>query len=302
MLKLRKILIYVIFIASSSSVFAFALDTINKVDKNNMKQGHWVYTNQLKKLPNYSKDQVIEEGDYADNSKTGKWFFYYNNDKVKHVVTYLNNRPNGYAIFYYRNGSKKEEGIWKNNKWIGDYKYYYENGNLRNDWKYSANGKRTGVQKYYHENGQLQIEGKWANGNEAGTITEYYNDGSVKSERIYNKGKIDNNISKNFKIKEKAGKVTIKPIIKKTIDSLNTPMVLNKKEETKNNTPWNGTGTRSFLNRKGQVVRKGYFEKGYLMDGVVLMYTLDGKKYRTTHYKEGRIVKVENHQDTTISK
>ena len=35
---------------------------------------------------------------------------------------------------------------------------------------------------------------------------------------------------------------------------------------------------KSFLNKKGQVVRKGYFEKGYLIDGVVFMYTLDGKK------------------------
>ena len=302
MLKLSEILIYVSIIVSSSSVFALSLDTLNKVDENNMKQGHWVYTNQIKKLPNYSINQVIEEGDYSDDSKIGKWFFYYNNDKVKHVVTYLNNRPNGYAIFYYKNGSKKEEGIWKNNKWVGDYKYYYENGNLRNDWKYNSSGKRTGDQKYYHKNGQLQIEGKWANGNEAGIIIEYYNDGSVKSERIYINGKINNSLGKNFKITEKAGKVTIKPTIKKEIDSLNMPIVLNKKEEIKNNTPWNGTGTKSFLNKKGQVVRRGYFEKGYLIDGVVFMYTLDGKKYRTTYYKKGRIVKVENHQDTEITK
>ena len=302
MLKLSEILIYVSIIVSSSSVFALSLDTLNKVDENNMKQGHWVYTNQIKKLPNYSINQVIEEGDYSDDSKIGKWFFYYNNDKVKHVVTYLNNRPNGYAIFYYKNGSKKEEGIWKNNKWVGDYKYYYENGNLRNDWKYNSSGKRTGDQKYYHKNGQLQIEGKWANGNEAGIIIEYYNDGSVKSERIYINGKINNSLGKNFKITEKAGKVTIKPTIKKEIDSLNMPIVLNKKEEIKNNTPWNGTGTKSFLNKKGQVVRRGYFEKGYLIDGVVFMYTLDGKKYRTTYYKKGRMVKVENHQDTEITK
>ena len=34
------------------------------------------------------------------------------------------------------------------------------------------------------------------------------------------------------------------------------------------------------------------------MDGLVFMYTSDGKKYRTTHYKDGKIIKVENHQDT----
>ena len=306
MFKLRKILLSAIILMSSSSVFATAMDTLNKTDENNMKQGHWVYTNQMKKLPAYSTEQVVEEGDYSDDRKTGKWFFYFNNDKVKHVLTYTNNRPNGYAIFYYKNGAKREEGTWKNNRWIGDYKYYYENGNVRNDWKYNASGKRTGVQKYYHKNGQLKIEGKWANGNEAGTIVEYYNDGSVKSERVFNNGKINAVASKSFKIKEKAGKVTIKPITKKVIKKESNiavaPITVKKKEKVKNNSPWNGTGTRSFLNKKGQIVRKGYFEKGYLMDGVVYMYTSDGEKFRTTHYKEGRMVKVENHQDKTATK
>ena len=27
-----------------------------------MKQGHWVYTNKIKKLPNYNENQVVEEG------------------------------------------------------------------------------------------------------------------------------------------------------------------------------------------------------------------------------------------------
>lgn len=300
MLKIKTILIYVILIVGTSSVFAITIDTINRIDNNNMKQGHWVYTNQIKKLPNYSENQIVEEGDYMDDRKTGKWYFYYNNDKIKQIVTYSNNLPNGYAIFYYKNGSKKEEGIWKNNKWVGDYKYYYKNGNLRNDWKYNTNGKRTGVQKYYHENGQLKIEGEWNNGNEAGLIIEYYKDGSVKSEKSFNNGKIDIVACKNFKIKEKAGKITIKPTNKKKTNSDSITVTIKKEEEVQNNAPWNGTGTRSFLNKKGQIIRKGYFEKGYLMDGLVFMYTSDGKKYRTTHYKDGKIIKVENHQDSKI--
>lgn len=305
MFKLRKILLSAIVLMSSSSALATAIDTLNRTDVNNMKQGHWVYTNLMKKLPNYSNDQIIEEGDYADDRKTGKWIYYFNNDKVKHILTYTNNRPNGYAIFYYKNGKKREEGTWKNNRWIGDYKYYYENGNVRNEWKYNNTGKRTGVQKYYHENGQLKIEGKWNNGKEAGTITEYYVDGSVKSERIFNNGKIDAVASKNFKKKEKPGKVTVAPIAKviKEVEPKETATVTTvKKTKPVNNSPWNGTGERSFLNKKGQVIRKGYFEKGYLMDGVVYMYTSDGKKFRTTHYKDGRMVKVENHQESTATK
>lgn len=290
---------------SSSSLFATAMDTLNRTDVNNMKQGHWVYTNQMKKLPDYAAEQIVEEGGYSDDRKTGKWIFYFNNDKVKHILTYTNNRPNGYAIFYYKTGKKREEGTWKNNRWIGDYKYYYENGNVRNDWKYNNNGKRTGVQKYYHENGQLKIEGSWNNGKEAGTITEYYIDGSVKSERVFNNGKIDNIASKNFNKSEKAGKVTIVPVAKvvKKVEPKKNPVIVTKeKKKPVNTSPWSGTGERSFLNKKGQVIREGHFENGYLMDGVVYMYTSDGKKFRTTHYKGGRMVKVENHQESPATK
>ena len=58
--------------------------SINFIDANNLKQGHWVYRNDVKKLPNYAPNQKIEEGDYADNLKEGKWLKYYNNDRIKH--------------------------------------------------------------------------------------------------------------------------------------------------------------------------------------------------------------------------
>jgi antitoxin component YwqK of YwqJK toxin-antitoxin module len=206
-------------------------------------------------------------------------------------------------VFYYKNGKKREEGTWKNNRWTGDYKYYYENGNIRNEWKYNNSGKRTGVQKYYHENGQLMIEGKWNNGQEAGTIVEYYDDGSVKSERVFNNGKINKAITKNFKPKEKAGKVTVRKVKKYVAPEVvaKEKKIVKKEAVAKTEAPWNGTGTKSFLNKRGQVVRKGYFEKGYLMNGEVYMYTADGKKFRTTVYKDGRVIKVENHQEESAA-
>jgi len=301
MFKFKKILLSAIILMSSSSAFATMMDTTNRKDSNNKKQGHWVYTNQMKKLPDYRAEQIVEEGDYTDDRKTGKWIFYFNNDKVKHILTYTNNRPNGYAIFYYKNGQKKEEGTWKNNKWVGEYKYYYNNGNLRNDWKYNKSGKRTGVQKYYHENGQLKIEGSWSNGKEAGIITEYFIDGSVKSERVFNNGEIDAIASKKFNISEKPGKVTTLPIVKK---AKKTPSIITTKKAVipVKSSPWNGTGERSFLNKKGKVIRKGDFENGYLINGVVYMYGANGKKIRTTYYKGGRMVRVENHTDATPNK
>lgn len=309
MLRAKNIRRLIAVVLSAVCVPLFANDKVNIVDDNNMKQGHWVYTNKDKNLPNYNNDQVVEEGDYDNDKKTGKWLFYFNNDKVKHVLTYTNNRPNGYAVFYYKNGKKREEGTWKNNKWVGDYKYYYKNGNIRNEWKYNQNGQRTGVQKYYYESGQLMIEGEWVNGKEAGTISEYHEDGSVKSERSYFNGKIDPSSTKNFKPQEKAGKVTIKrvagapnveskPITTTTTEKeSDAPVAVTaEKAKKKNTSPWNGTGERQFFNKKGQVIREGYFEKGYLMDGKVYMYTANGKKFRTTVYTGGRVTKEINHK------
>ncbi len=296
-------LIGLIFLSENS----FALDSLNRIDENNLKQGRWVYTNKTRKLPSYGENQIVEEGTYINDKKIGKWLYYYNNDKVKHILTYSDNRPDGYAVFYYKNGNKREEGIWKNNKWIGEYKFYYSNGNLRSDWKYNENGQRTGVQKYYFETGQLKIEGEWQNGKESGVITEYHEDGSVKSERSFENGKIDLVASKNYSPQEKEGKVTIKKIDSLNIDlkkvkeikaitikdNLNVP---EKSASKKDNIPWSGTGTRQFFNKNGQVIREGYFEKGYLMDGKVYMFSSDGKKTRTTEYKGGRIIKETNHR------
>lgn len=313
MLRAQKIWTFSLVVMIFTGSGVFAVDTLNLVDENNMKQGRWVYTNKMKNLPNYKENQVVEEGSYNNDKKIGKWLFYFNNDKVKHVLTYKNNRPDGHAVFYYKNGNKREEGIWKNNKWVGEYNYYYKNGNVRHAWKYNDNGQRTGVQKYFYENGQLKIEGEWVNGKEAGTITEYHEDGSVKSERAFDNGKIDLVATKHFKPQEKAGKVTVKKVEEATVVkeekkeekeakslAVNTQpklaVVTIKPEVKKNNITWNGTGSRQFFNKKGQVIREGYFQKGYLMDGKVFMYTSDGKKFRTTEYKGGRVVREINHR------
>ena len=296
MLYKSKIGFYLVIAFHVFYVNSFAIDTLNHVDENNMKQGHWVYTNKSKKLPNYAENQVVEEGSYRDDKKTGKWTFYYSNDKVKQILTYSNNRPNGHAVFYYKNGNKREEGTWKNNKWIGNYTYYYENGKIRNDWSYNQSGQRTGVQKYYYDNGQLMVEGEWLNGKESGIITEYYLDGSVKSERVFEGGNLD--VSKVIKYdpQEKQGKVTVKKEPKKELDKENI-VIVKKAVEKKETIPWTGTGERQFFNKIGQVVREGYFQNGYLLDGFMYEYKLDGEKNKTIIYREGKVVKEIKHKD-----
>lgn len=274
-------------------------DTVNVVDDNNMKQGHWVITNEVKKLPGYAPDQVVEEGRYKDNRKSGKWYFYFSNDKVKQILTYNNNRPNGYAVFYYKNGNKREEGIWKNNRWVGEYKYYYENGNLKNHWNYNDNGQRTGVQKYYHENGKLMIEGEWNNGKESGYIKEFYENGAKKSERYFNDGKLEPEKTVNFEPKPEPEVVedTANATSEKSTSEKDFKWGERPEEKENDQVPFDGNGYYELKNKNGQIVRKGDFENGYLINGEVYQYTADGKIFRTTYYKEGRVIKIVNHQE-----
>ena len=265
----------------------------NVVDKANLKQGHWTLTGKNTKKSGYKPDQVVEEGFYKDGLKEGKWTKYHNNGRIQHVLSFKQNKLNGLAIFYYRNGNKKEEGIWKKNRWTSDYKYFYKNGNLRHLWKYSDTGKRTGVQKYYHENGKLKLAGAWENGKESGPLVEFYNDGSVKSERFFEAGKMDINKSKKYKITEKPapGSAKKNPVAMK--DSSGLPVT--KKIIVVEKKPFDGNGFNEFYNKDGVLIRKGMFQNGYLKDGELYKYQPSGKLAKTFYYKDGKVIKVQEH-------
>ena len=294
---MKKILNILILLAFSSvkSLMAVGTDTLNYTDANNMKQGHWIYYNRDLHLPEFKDHQKVEEGHYFNDQKNGKWIHYFPNDKVKDVITYVGNRPNGYAVFYYANGNKREEGTWRNNRWVGDYKYYHENGNLASEWKYNAQGTRTGVQKYYHENGKLMIEGEWIDGKENGVIKEYYDNGELKSEKNYNNGSFDAANTKTYQRKTPAGAVTTtanndaEPV-KKTVTTEDTP-----KDEYKQG-EFDGNGMFQLKDRHGRVVRQGLFVDGFLKDGKVFQYSADGKLFKTTIYKGGKVTSVITHQ------
>ena len=261
----------------------------NIIDGNNLKQGHWIYYNDVKKLPDYRPNQKVEEGDYIDNRKNGNWIAYYSNDKVKHELTYQNNRPNGYAIFYHKNGNKSEEGIWKNNKWVGEYKYYYENGQIAYDWNYNESGKREGEQKYYHENGQLMIEGSWVGGKETGVITEYYANGDVKSKKQFNNGAFSAEQSKNF------NRVNPKYDPSKENKYNNQEIKIQEKKDPVKATVFDGNGYHELKDRVGRPIRKGTFKDGFLIDGEVYQYDSAGKLIKTTKYSNGKVSEIINH-------
>lgn len=175
----------------------------NKVDALNNKQGWWIITGKMEKTVGYKADQIISEGPYRDNKKTGVWLEYFDNGKIKMKATYVNGDPNGYVKLYYENGNLKEEGIWRDYKWQGEYRMYYESGSIKYRFHFKRNGAREDSQYYFWENGNLMIEGTWENGQEAGKITEYYDNGSIRCiKTFYAGGILNEEKSKNYPKKE----------------------------------------------------------------------------------------------------
>ena len=273
-IAMRITLILLLLIVSGSQTFSQTVDKskINQKDANELKFGWWKIHNTEGKFVGYSEGQLVEEGEYVNNKKSGVWTKYYPNGNKKHELTFTNNVANGYARIYYRDGKLQEEGIWQQNKWSGQYKYYHENGNVKYDWNYNSSGKREGEQKYFHANGMLQYLGDWKNGNEAGQLVEYYEDGSVKTKRYFNDGKIDETKTQESvqgkvfdeNIKKYSGKAQPKPMGRgEIVDGFNRL--------------YNGDGT---------VSKEGEFKNKQLIDGKAFVYQ-NGKLVKTLVFKGG---------------
>jgi antitoxin component YwqK of YwqJK toxin-antitoxin module len=292
---MKKLFFIVLFFISINIVFAQSYellngDTINRIDANKMKQGHWVITGKIKKLPGYGEDSKIEEGDYLDNKKVSTWIQYYSNGKIKNEIPFVNNRPNGYAKMYYESGKLSEEGMWKETKWVGVYKYYYENGNPAKEWNHDESGRRVGVQKYFHENGKVMIEGEWKDGKESGVIKEYYANGDLKSEKTFNDGGFDDKSSKSYEpVNPMETEVEVKEVPKEK-EEKEIKIVEEISKDPVNVGVFDGNGQHKMFNKSGQVIKDGLFENGKLVDGKQYTYSSDGKLLKTTVFKGGRVV------------
>ena len=260
--------------------------TINFVDANGLKQGHWIIYNKTARLPGYKDDQKVEEGKFLDSKKEGIWEQYYPNGFAKNKLTYKDNIPNGYAIMYNDSGKISEEGLWQNHRWVGDYKLYYDNGKIQQEFNFNAMGKREGEQKYYYENGQMMMDGNWQGGKENGVLKEYYDNGQLKAEKAFVNGNLDVANTKTF--------APTKPVaaVKDNPPASEAPKVVVKSDE-KPNLPtqvFTGEGYFKLYNKNQQIAKDGIFVHGVLKDGKCYIYSPDGILTRIAVYKSGTYI------------
>lgn len=268
------------------------VDTINIVDVNNMKQGHWIYFGSMKALPGFTPEAKVEEGEFANNRKSGIWIKYYPDGTPHSEITFANNRPNGPYKTYYKNGELEEKGIWKNNRNIQEFERHYENGKLQQKFEFNPTGKRDGVQTYFYENGEKMIEGVFTAGKEDGLITEWFADGSIKSEKFYNGGMIDATQTKKYEPASEIKEVV--PAVKtKQADVLEEEDIVELEKPVKKagaKLGFTGEGNHTLYNRDRQITQKGFFKGGRLYEGKWYRYDENGILQSIEIYKKGHYV------------
>ena len=65
----------------------------NYTDASGKKQGHWIYTGEMRHLPGYADNAKVEEGLYKNDMKEGEWTEYNADGSVKSKTTYEDNKP-----------------------------------------------------------------------------------------------------------------------------------------------------------------------------------------------------------------
>ena len=249
-------------------------DTINKVEENNLKQGHWIYFGKMMDLPEFKPDQKVEEGEYRNSRKEGIWEKYFPNGKTRSEISFMNNRPDGDYRIYYENGRLEEKGVWRNDRNLKSFKRFYENGLPQQEFFFSESGKRNGTQKYYHENGKLMITVEIHEGKKMGELREFYENGELKSIRLFDEsGLLREKKSKGFGLDypEIQLEDTAPDIIEKT-------SLIVSEEEKPNEAmgDFSGEGNYILYNKNRQISQKGYFTGGRLKNGAKYLYDKDG--------------------------
>ncbi|MFZ5552599.1 MAG: toxin-antitoxin system YwqK family antitoxin [Bacteroidota bacterium] len=145
------------FIFCLSSNISFSQDTINRKDASGNRYGYWVIFASLKSTPGYHADQIIEEGYYSKNKKSGVWTSYHTNGKIKSKISYVNGRPLGEFILYTEKGCIQEKGNWQYSRFVGEYFGRFGYPEIIQHFFFNPAGKRVGKQYYYYPDGKLQL-------------------------------------------------------------------------------------------------------------------------------------------------
>lgn len=260
-------------------------NSINQVDENNRKQGHWVIKAEAGKPNDYKTGSIYTEGEYENGRKTGLWDVYYPNGKLKSKITYENSRPRGPYILYYENGNIEEEGNWERTKNTNSFKRYHPNGKISQDFTFTETGKRSGKQTYYYDNGKVQLEGSWDEGKKSGEMKEYYENGDLRAVKQFNNGDLNTST-----LEEYAPKTPQKDDLEKQNAEGKNIVVKADSKEKPNQGGFSGNGYKKLYNINLQIAKDGIFRNFRLIDGKSYEYDENGLLLQIRVFKNGKYI------------
>ena len=141
-MKLKSLLILTLFLLSVN-LKSQESDTINRTDKNGMKQGHWI-----KKYPN---GHVQYDGFFRDNHPVGSFKRFFETDTLHSVLVFSPDGITADASIYHPNGLLASKGKFVNQLKEGKWFFYSANleGSLVCEETYLNNLKNGPSIKYY---------------------------------------------------------------------------------------------------------------------------------------------------------
>jgi len=257
-------------------------DTVNRLDGTGLKQGWWLVRAPKQDKPGYSDGQLIEEGRYTDNKRTGLWKRYWPSGKPMSEITYVGGFPRGDYRTFYPDGKPEEQGSWDLDRNTGAFKRWHPNGKLAQDFTFNPYGVRDGVQRYYHENGQLEVEVNISEGKEDGTLKRWYANGDPQQVAVFNDGVIS-----------AANSRYIKPVhrTEPPKPDISAPAAPERRaEETTNIALFRANGVNTLYDKQLRLSQQGEFKDGRLWNGKYYRYNGSGLLYRIEVYQQGRFV------------
>jgi antitoxin component YwqK of YwqJK toxin-antitoxin module len=251
----------------------------NRIDRNGLKQGYWIYYGKDRPETGIPPTGKIEEGPYEDDRREGVWTKYHNDGMTPRIKgTYVNNRPQGTYTKIHPNGNIKEIGTFERNSYRDSLKRFHENGVLEYEAKFNNEGQENGTVKYYYPNGQLEFEYKSVNGKPVGKATRYYENGDVKELIEYGPdGRVISSVEKEM---VKATVAVKDPgASKEKAPHIQRPRTKGAKFQL--------NGYNKCYNNNDEIWQDGEFRNGELWDGKVYEYDSDGILLKVRVFKKG---------------
>ncbi len=107
-------------------------DTINRIDKNGLKQGRWIYYGKDKRgwtSRLFNSKQIVEDGFFINDKKNKVWKTYHHTNKLKSEINYIDDVAKGTARFFNTDGKIMLEGNIESKAFVGEYYIYDATGN-----------------------------------------------------------------------------------------------------------------------------------------------------------------------------